>query len=340
MGSEIGIIKDERYLEHKTGHIHPENPNRLRSVYRMLKAEFEDVFIHLPPELAPLEYLEFVHTPVYIEKVLKTADHDFTSLAPDTPASTKSYLSAWLAVGGCLTGLNALISGQCHICFALVRPPGHHALADRAGGFCIFSNLGVAAQYAIEQHGFRRILIIDWDIHHGNGLQELFYDRQEVLYFSSHDTLLYPYTGDWQETGTHQGEGYTINIPIPRELEDKEVLYLYEKLVPLIVRNYSPELILVAAGFDAHHDDPIGRSQWSETVYYGLTRLLTDFSLPILFALEGGYHPHALTSCIRQVLNAFTAPKDQENLVGEKTSRINRLIEKVYRIHSEYGLLK
>ncbi len=347
MGLRIGIVKDERYLEHKTGHIHPENPNRLRSVYRMLKNDFEDLFIHIHPEPVPLEYLELVHTPVYIEKVLKTAEHNFTSLAPDTPASAMSYLAAWLAVGGCLTALDTLISGKCDLCFALVRPPGHHALADRAGGFCIFNNLGITAKYAIEHYGFQRILIIDWDIHHGNGIQELFYDKKEVLYFSSHDILLYPYTGDWQETGKDEGEGYTINIPISRELSDAEVLYLYHKMLTPIIKNYSPELILVAAGFDAHLDDPIGRSHWSEKVYYGLTRLILDLKAdisitrfpctPVLFSLEGGYNPHALSGCIKEVFKAFISSENQKILYGEKTQRINRLIEKARRIHSRLG---
>jgi len=139
MAVKVGIIRDERYLEHKPGHIHPEHPIRLKAVYRMLDRDFQKGLIKIKPEAAPLELIELVHTPAYIKKVLKTAEHDYTSLAPDTPVSSKSYLAAWLVVGGCLKGLDALISGECDFCFSLVRPPGHHALPERAGGFCIFN---------------------------------------------------------------------------------------------------------------------------------------------------------------------------------------------------------
>lgn len=341
MGFKIGIVRDERYLEHKTGHIHPDQPKRLRAIYRMLDTDFASGLINIEPELASLEYLELVHTPVYIEKVLKTADLDFTSLAPDTPASAKTYLSAWLAVGGCLKGLDALISGQCDVCFSLVRPPGHHAMPDRAGGFCILNNLGVTARYAIKQHGFQRILIVDWDIHHGNGLQDLFYGEKEVLYLSSHDTLLYPYTGDWNETGKGEGKGYTINLPIPRELEDKEFLHLYKEVLGPVVRRYRPELLLVSAGFDAHYRDPIGRSRLTEQAFRWLTSLLLDLRSqvdcpPILLALEGGYNPRALASSVKEVLKALATEENLEKFPSEVTQRAAKLVEKARRIHARH----
>jgi acetoin utilization deacetylase AcuC-like enzyme len=343
MGLKIGIVRDERCLEHKTGHIHPDQPKRLRAIYRMLDTDFRSGLINIEAELASLEQLELVHTPIYIEKVLKTADHSFTSLAPDTPASAKTYLSAWLAVGGCIKALDALISGQCDVCFSLLRPPGHHALPDRAGGFCILNNLGIATRYALKQYGFQRILIIDWDIHHGNGLQDLFYGEREVLYFSSHDTLLYPYTGDWTETGKGRGEGYTINLPIPRELEDEEILHLYVEILGPVFRQFRPELILLGAGFDAHYQDPIGRSQLTENAFRWLTYLLIDLRAevncpPMLFALEGGYSPRALASSVREVLKALSTEKNQKNLSAEVTQRAAILVKKARRIHSRYGV--
>ncbi|QTA92494.1 histone deacetylase family protein [Desulfonema magnum] len=341
---QIAVVRDDRYFEHKTGHIHPEHPRRLQAIYRMLDTDFPgNTLIHIEPEPVPLEYLELIHTPVYIEKVLKTADHYFTSLAPDTPASAKTYLAAWLAVGGCITGLDALISGQCDVCFSLGRPPGHHALADRAGGFCIFNNLGVTARYAMKQHGFQRILIIDWDIHHGNGLHDLFYEEKEVLYFSSHDTLLYPYTGDWEETGRGQGKGYTVNLPVPRKLEDKEILYLYQKILGPVVRRYQPELILVSAGFDAHHNDPIGRSRLTEQVFGWLTCLLLDLRAeisnpPLLFTLEGGYHPRSLARSVKAVLKALTEDDHGKNFSAEKTGRVEKIIKKALKIHARHNV--
>jgi acetoin utilization deacetylase AcuC-like enzyme len=342
MTLRTGVVRDERYLEHKTGHIHPDHPNRLRAIYRMLE-DFSECLIHIQPEPVPLEYLELVHTPVYIEKVLKTADQEFTSLAPDTPASPESYLAAWLAVGGCLKALDALIAGDCDVCFALVRPPGHHALPDRAGGFCIFNNLGTTARYAMEHHGLKRIMIIDWDIHHGNGIQELFYEEKTVLFFSSHDTLLYPYTGDFEEAGRGHGAGYTINMPVGRELEDGEVLFLYREILTPVLESFRPELLLVAAGFDAHHKDPIGRSLWTENAYGWLTDLLVDGreavnGPPMLFALEGGYHPRATANSVREVIKVLASDQVRDHVPYKKTPRALRIIEKVRRVHAKYGV--
>ena len=339
----MGIVRDERFLGHKTGHTHPEHPNRLRTIYRMLDADFAEGLIRIEPEPVPLEYLELVHTPPYIEKVLKTADQGFTSLAPDTPASSMTYLAVWLAVGGCLKALDALLSGKCGACFSLVRPPGHHALPDRAGGFCVFNNLGVTARYAMRLHGIKRILVIDWDIHHGNGIQDLFYDEEEVLYLSFHDTFLYPYTGDLQEAGKGKGEGYTVNIPVPRELEDAEYLSLFCEIVGPVMRRYRPELILVSAGFDGHRDDPIGRSRLTEKAFRGLTDMLLSFSSEvnhprILFALEGGYHFQALTGSVKEVLKALTDKSEHRDISLKRTDRVAKLLERAAKIHKKFGV--
>ena len=341
--NRVAIIRDERFLEHKTGHVHPEHPNRLKAIYRMLDTDFSDGLLKIEAEPATLEHLELVHTPSYIEKVLKTADHTFSSLAPDTPTSAKTYEAAWLAVGACLKGLDALLSGQCDVCFSLIRPPGHHALPDRAGGFCIFNNLGVTARYAMNEHGLRRILIIDWDTHHGNGLNDLFYGEKEVLYFSSHDIGLYPYGGDWEETGEKEGQGYTINLPVPRELEDQEFLHLYHEILGPLFRRYNPDLILVVAGFDAHHEDPVGRSILTEKAFRGLTQMILDLSAeidhpPILFALEGGYDPLALSRAVKGVLEVLTGKNHEEHFEGEVTDPVRELLEKARRIHAKFGV--
>ncbi len=340
---KVGIVRDERFLEHKTGHIHPEHPNRLKEIYRMLDTDYTHGLIEIEPEPATLEHLELVHTPAHIEKVLKTADYQTTSLAPDTPASAKTYLAAWLAVGGCLKGLEALLSDQCDVCFSLIRPPGHHALPDRAGGFCIFNNLGITARFAAKEYGLQRILIIDWDIHHGNGLNDLFYEETRVIYLSTHDRGLYPYSGDWEETGRGDGEGYTINLPVPRILEDKEILYLYQEVLGRVVRRYSPELILVAAGFDAHHQDSVGRSQLSHQFFRDVTHLLLDLRSevndpPILFALEGGYDPRTLAGSVKEVLKALTREGERGKRTIEGSSRASELVEKALRIHGKYGV--
>ena len=341
MALKLGIVRDDRFLDHMPGHTHPEHPSRLRAVYRMLDTEWPDGYDLIRPEPATLEVLELVHTADYIKRVLKTADHKFTSLAPDTPASAKTYLSAFLAVGGCLTGLEALASGQCEVCFALIRPPGHHALADRAGGFCIFNNLGVTARYAINQFDFRKILIIDWDIHHGNGIQDLFYREKEVLYFSTHDMLLYPYTGNLEETGKGPGKGFTVNIPLPRDLNDADIVHLYREVLTPVVQRYVPDLLLVVAGFDAHHEDPIGRMKITGSAFADITRLLLYLrnsvdNPPILFALEGGYSNRGLVESVRSVLSVLTSKATPRRLPNNNTTIGARLVAKAREIHAAY----
>ncbi len=343
MKRTIGIVRDKRYLEHKPGHMHPENPRRIKAVYQMIDTHFTKGLINIEAEAATLEQLELVHTPTYIKKVMKTSELHYTSLAADTPTSSKSYLAAWLAAGGCLKGLDALMAGLCNICFAMVRPPGHHALADRAGGFCIFNNTGIAARYARQIYGLNRILIIDWDIHHGNGLHDLFYEENKVLYFSSHDMLLYPYSGDWKETGNSEGKGYTINIPIPRDLGDKEFFYLYREILGPVIQRYVPELILIDAGFDAHHEDPIGRSRLTEKVFRWLTSFLLEQmseinNPPMMLILEGGYHPGALAKSVKEVLEVLINEEIPELFSASEFARANKIVTKARRIHKRYGV--
>ncbi len=344
MGLKVGIARDERFLAHKTGHFHPEHPKRLSSVYRMIDQEFSEKLIDFKPEPASLEHIERVHTPGLIRQMLKTAELRLTSLAPDTPVSATSYIAAWLAVGACLQGVDRLMAQDCDVFFAFVRPPGHHALPDRAGGFCIFNNLAVAAVYAINTYGLARILIIDWDIHHGNGIHDFFYEDPRVFYFSTHDLMLYPYSGEIQQTGKNQGKGYTLNIPLDRSFTDDDVLYIYQQLLPPVVMGYAPQLVMVAAGFDGHKDDPIGRSQLSEKTYAGITALLVRLRqnhgcFPMLFSLEGGYDQRALTQSVRAVLDALIHENKTMDPLSPGPEAV-RLVAMIREIHSSYGVLK
>lgn len=338
-----GIVRDERYLEHMPGHTHPEHPSRLRTIHDMLDKNPPGHLIDIPAEFATLAELELVHTPTYVKKVLKTAEQAHTNIAPDTPACARSYLSAWLAVGGCLRAIDALMQQRCEACFCLVRPPGHHAQPDRAGGFCFFNNLGVSARYAISKYGLRRILIIDWDVHHGNGLQELFYSDSSVLYFSTHDTLMYPYSGAMEEAGAGAGTGYTVNIPLPRQFENEDILHIYRETLPPVIRRFRPELILVAAGFDAHREDPIGRSRMTAQGFGHLTRLLLSL-LPdagnplLLLSLEGGYNPRALTDSVREVLSSLVLPKEGALPTTAPSPGAEALAAQVREMHKPFGV--
>ncbi len=339
----IGVVKDERFYEHSPGHTHPEHPHRLKTIYRMMEQEFKNEFILMEPRLASLEQLELVHTSTYVKKVFKTADHSFTSLAPDTPASAKTYLSACLAAGGCLSAFDTLVSGGCEVCFSLVRPPGHHALPDRAGGFCIFNNVAIIAKYAMKAHKMKRILIIDWDVHHGNGINDVYYDSREVLYFSTHDTFLYPYTGAWEDSGNGEGAGYTVNLPLPRDFQDEDFYYVYHEICSPLFERYRPELILVCAGFDAHRNDPIGRWKMTEQVFGRLTRLFLRFwedihRPPLLFVLEGGYDFRSTTDSVREVLNALSSYPDQKAPPEPNPQRAEPVVQKAREFHSGFGV--
>jgi len=339
----IGVVRDDRYLLHKPGHTHPEHPNRLKAIYRMLDAQFAGKLVGIKPRPATLEHLELVHTPSYVKRVLKTADHGFTSLAPDTPASAETYLASWLAVGGCLKALDDLFNGALHACFSLVRPPGHHALRDRAGGFCVFNNIGIAARYAMKERDLKRILVIDWDIHHGNGINDLFHREKEVLYFSTHDPMLYPYTGDWEDAGAGEGAGYTVNIPLIRELDDGEFIRIYQKTALPVLRAYGPQLILVAAGFDAHQEDPIGRSRLTEETFGVLTRSIMAIRSevgepPILFVLEGGYSPRALAASVEAVFHGLMNRDLVEDRPETETPRVVDIVSKVRSVHERFGV--
>ncbi len=343
MAFSVGIVRDPRYLEHKPGLVHPESPNRLRSIYRMLDKDFPNGLVKIEPQLATLEQLELVHTPQYVKQILSTAERTYTTLAPDTPVCATTYMVAWLAVGGCIQGLSALMSGSCRACFCLIRPPGHHALADRAGGFCIFNNLGVTAKYAIEHYGLKRILIVDWDIHHGNALQELFYGDDRVFYLSSHYMGWYPHTGAWEETGVGRGKGYTVNLPVFKEMEDADAVHVYREVLVPVVQRYKPQLILIAAGFDAHHRDPLGRTRLTEHSYRWLTQLVLQTSdavkrAPILLALEGGYDNYALAASVKEVLRVFTTKDRLERIPLTRTRGAAQLVERARGIHREYGI--
>jgi len=347
MNLRVGITRDDRFLEHKTGHSHPEHPVRLAEIHRMLDRDFADRLTVITPKPATVEQVEMVHTPAHIRRVLKTADQNITSLSPDTPVSAKSYLAAWLAVGGCLQGIDLLMENRCDAFFALVRPPGHHATADRAAGFCIFNNLAVAARYAASRFGIERILVVDWDIHHGNGIHDIFYDSRGVYYYSTHDPMLYPYSGALEETGEGPGEGFTMNIPLLREMTDDDMVYLYHHTLLPVITGYRPQLIMVAAGFDAHADDPIGRCRFSELLYGRITRMLIDARAasgtpepPLFFTLEGGYAPRALTRSVHSVLSALTGDPILEMPPENALPAVSDCIEAVRNIHHPYGFLK
>lgn len=339
---QVQIVRDDRYLRHKTGLSHPESPARLSAVYRMLDWDHPGGFIEKQARPITLEDLERVHTPAYVRIILATARQRLTHLAPDTIASRDSCLAAWLAAGGCVLGVDDLLAGRCQACLVLCRPPGHHALADRAGGFCIFNNLGLAARHALRR-GLRRILIVDWDIHHGNALQNLFYADDRVVYVSTHLPNAYPFTGKLGEVGVGPGAGHTINLPLPPKWGDNDAMALYRVVLEQLVERFSPEMIMVACGFDAHFRDPIGATLQTEASYAGLAQLAATLGprnndIPLLLALEGGYDPDTLKACVAEVLAALQDEGHGQAVWSAQSQKADELLARAGRVHAGFGL--
>ena len=304
-----GIVRDERYIEHITDDYHPENPNRLRSIYGMLQqGDMEGFLTEIPPRLATREELEMVHLPSYVDLIASTAGQPARRLDPDTVASPKSYEAACLAVGGVMEAIEAVLQGKVDNVFGLVRPPGHHAERNRAMGFCIFNNIAVGAKYAMKTHGIERVLIIDWDVHHGNGTQNTFYEDPKVLYFSTHRYgFFYPGTGAPAEVGTGKGEGFTVNVPMSPGSGDAEYGNIFLHMLKPIALSYKPQLILVSAGFDTYSRDPLGGMMMTENGYTRLTNIIMDIAQTtcggkIIISLEGGYDLDGLATSVKAVL--------------------------------------
>jgi len=308
------VVRDQRFLDHITEEGHPENAGRLAAVYEMLDTgNLQNQLLFLEPREADRENLIRVHAPLYVDKIAATALREFCRLTPDTTTSPGSYLAARLAAGGTIGAIEAVHAGSARNAFVIARPPGHHAENSKAMGYCLFNNIAVGAAYAVEELGYRRVLIVDWDLHHGNGTQHIFEADDKILFFSIHQHPLFPGTGLFTDVGLGRGEGYTCNIPLSRGYGDAEYLFLFENALHPMAAEFKPELILVSAGFDTYHADPLGGMAISRKGFADLTRSLLAVAErlchgKIVFALEGGYHHKGLPVCIQAVLQEMLNP--------------------------------
>lgn len=309
------LLYDERYLLHDTGPGHPERPDRLRAIWEHLKRT--DLFpslLLLKPEPSSVESIYLVHDQDYVRRVKETCEADAPYIdSLDTAICSDSYEIALLAVGGVLRLIDAVFRGEARNGFALVRPPGHHAERDLSLGFCLFNNVAIGARYAQKNYGIRRILIVDWDVHHGNGTQHAFEDDPDVFYFSAHQYPFYPGTGNSSEKGVGKGLGKTLNIPFPQGTGDRDYLAPFETIFLPQARDFKPELILISAGFDAHREDPLAGLALTEEVYREMTKKLKEIARVsakerIVSVLEGGYNLEALASSVEAHLRALTEP--------------------------------
>jgi acetoin utilization deacetylase AcuC-like enzyme len=294
-------------LAHDTGG-HPEQPARIPAIERAL-AERE--WIGYERELAPavgVAQLYAVHPSAYVESIERFCATGGGMLDLDTVASRGSYDAALHSAGGAVRAVEALLTGEAKVAFCGLRPPGHHAEPSRAMGFCLFNNVAVAARHALDAYGAERVLVLDWDVHHGNGTNDVFYESDEVLYASIHQSPLYPGTGALMDSGSGAGEGYTVNLPVPAGSGHGEWLSLVQHVVVPAARAYQPRLLLVSAGFDGHRSDPLAGCELTERSYAAMTgelcALARELEVPLGFVLEGGYDLDALAASVVAVLEA------------------------------------
>jgi len=336
-----GIVKDRRYLAHDMGAYHVESPQRLETIYNMIEGEIDFPLTLVEPRLATDEEIGYVHHPAYIQFIKQTAGRDRVYLDPDTSTSARSYETALLAAGGLLKAADLIMERKIRNGFALVRPPGHHAESDHPKGFCIFNNVAIAAEYLVRKHGLKRILIADWDLHHGNGTQNAFYSRNDVLFFSTHQFPYYPGSGYWDEIGKEAGKGFTVNVPLSPGKTDEDYLFIYKNILGPIAGAYKPEFILVSAGFDIYAGDPLGGMLVTGEGFGALAAALLSMAGDqaqgrILFTLEGGYSLEGLAGGVREVLSQLAAKKIPPAIRANISNRSEQEISPVIDIQKNY----
>ena len=341
---KTAVVRDSRYMDHDMGPFHVESPERIKAIYNMLDGELPHSLSVIEPRQAEEEEILAVHTRPYYERVRQTAGIERVILDPDTSTSAKSFYVALLAAGGVLTALDRIMEGEIQNGFALVRPPGHHAEASQAMGFCLFNNVAIGAEHLLRKHNLQRILILDWDLHHGNGTQHSFQDRSDILYISTHQFPHYPGTGHYSETGEDAGEGFTVNFPLLSGKTDEDYLHIFENYVSPICDQYDPDFILISAGFDIYIDDPLGGMNITAQGFGALTRSLMDSAGKhcnhrLLAVLEGGYNLEGLSQGIKQVLLQMNGEAGKQDIESRASSRLEQELEPMRPVFQEYWKL-
>lgn len=340
----VALVYSPLYLLHNKGIEHPESPQRLAGlVKRLQNSSFANELEWLDPREVEEDSLLKVHSKSYVNVVRLLAFMGGGWLDEDTFVSARSFDIALLAVGGAIRAIEyAWKTGQ-HS-FALIRPPGHHASYDKGAGFCLFNNIACAIRYAQEHLGLRKVLIVDWDLHHGNGTQDIFYKDSSVLYFSLHQYPWYPGTGKVEEIGEGEGRGYTVNVPLPAGCGDEEYISVFEEVLRPLARRFAPDLMAVSAGFDAHFADPLGGMLVSPYGYAMMTRILKELNEElceggIFLVLEGGYNLDGLLASVQAVIGELLGvplslyPREKE--VDESIRhQLKKVIADVKSLHS------
>ncbi len=333
------VVEDSRYAEHRGPAGHPECPERLDAVHRAIEERRSRLEAVTPREATPDEVLR-VHDRDLWDTVSAAARRAPTRLDADTYVSPESFDVARLAAGGAVDLVRRVACGSATAGLAAVRPPGHHAEADRAMGFCLFNNVAIAARALQAEDGVGRVLIFDWDVHHGNGTQHSFDEDPDILYASTHQFPFYPGTGDFHEIGRGKGLGATLNIPMPASCGDGEFVGVVQRLLAPAARHFRPEMILVSCGFDAHRDDPLGAMRISDVGFRALASLMRALADDlcdgrIAFVLEGGYSPTGLFEGTAAVLDVLLGEPEglPEPVPLVPGSVLEHIVERVVGIH-------
>jgi len=348
VGEGLALFYHPASLEHDMGY-HPESPDRLRAIVAELERRGVSESDLLAPEPVDMDLLAEVHDPRYVAAVERVAQRGGGYWDMDTYISPGSYRAAVLGAGAAAAAVDSAMAGRTG--FALVRPPGHHALHASAMGFCLFNNVAVAAQHAIRKHKLERVLIVDWDVHHGNGTQDYFYERNDVLFFSVHQYPFYPGTGAASEVGSGVGKGYTANVPLRSGVGDDGYGRVFDEVLAPLTRRYRPRMIVVSAGYDAHMADPIGGMAVSVAGFYSmaekvrrLAEEIEECAGRVAAVLEGGYNVEALAASVVATIVAWQPGKESSGAeesayaqpnapTGRREPNISQIISQVRQIH-------
>lgn len=339
---KTGYVIDERYEAHRVAANHPERPERIRVLLETLAHYRREGLVRIEPRPATDAEILTNHSRDLVDEVRATAGKTSHVFDADTQACASTYETAGLAVGGLLALLDAVMEGRADNGFALVRPPGHHAEADRAMGFCFFNNVAIGARYLQIKHHVERILIMDWDVHHGNGTQRSFYASRGVLYISTHQYPFYPGTGALTDVGVAEGMGYTVNLPFPAGFGDAEYTEAFARIVEPIARQFEPEFVLISAGFDCHRLDPLGGMKVTDSGFSRMARGLLSVARQqsggrCVAVLEGGYSLEALVEGVTGVLDEMGLENDPTS--EERESRVGALLTRIAAVQKRFWKL-
>jgi acetoin utilization deacetylase AcuC-like enzyme len=316
-------------LRHDTG-AHPERAERMVAIDRELSARNWLGFERVISPAIDRTLLETVHPPAYVASIERVCATGGGFLDLDTVVSPDSFEAALHAAGGAVRMVDLLLDDSASYAFSAHRPPGHHATQSTAMGFCLFNNVALAARHALDARGLDRVMILDWDVHHGNGTNDIFHDTDQVLFVSIHQSPLYPGTGPASDVGSGQGRGFTVNLPVPPGADDRMFCSLVDRVAVPLARAYAPQLVLISAGYDAHREDPLGQCAVTETGYAAMTRSMRAIGraldAPLGCVLEGGYALDALARSVAATLAALVEPPAAESALAGSDGGASRLV--------------